>query len=237
MDWLFEIQRSINEAVNHLIGSFAESRDSNTLLIMLPLGIMFGAVHALTPGHSKIVLASYLVGSRLALTRSAMVAGALALTHIASAVVLALLAAPLITRTIGAAGRAPAIETFSRGVLALIGVWLIVRAVRHRPHLHREGIMVGVVAGLVPCPLTLFAMFLALSKGVLLAGLTFAAAMMIGVALTLIGVAAVTVLARDRTLAAMGRHGASVERLSRALDFATGILLMAAGLIAAGSGL
>ena len=34
--------------------------------------------------------------------------------------------------------------------------------------------MVGVIAGLVPCPLTLFAMFLALSRGVPEAGLTFA---------------------------------------------------------------
>jgi nickel/cobalt exporter len=213
MDWVFEIQRSINEAVNHLIGSFAETRDWSALLIVLPLGIVFGAVHAITPGHSKIVLASYLVGSRLAFTRSAMVAGALALTHIASAVVLALLAAPLITRTIGAAGRAPAIEVFSRGALALIGIWLIVRAVRHRPHIHREGVMVGVVAGLVPCPLTLFAMFLALSKGVVVAGLTFPAAMMIGAALTLTGVATVTVLARDRTLALNDKPIVQIQHL------------------------
>ena len=112
---LIDLQRSIHDAVNGLIGGFAATRDWRSLLIVLPLGIAFGAVHALTPGHSKIVLASYLVGSRLALTRSAMVAGALALTHIASAVVLALLAAPLITRTIGGAGRTPTIEAFSAG--------------------------------------------------------------------------------------------------------------------------
>jgi len=235
MQILFDLQRGIHDAVNGLIGGFAETRDWRSFLIVLPLGIVFGAVHALTPGHSKIVLASYLVGSRLALARGAMVAGALALTHIASAVVLALLAAPLIDRTIGNAGRAPTIEILSRGILALIGVWLIVRAVRHRPHVHGEGVMVGVVAGLVPCPLTLFAMFLALSKGVLAAGLTFAAAMMIGVGFTLICVAMATVFARDRTLALIGRHGASIERISRTLDFATGVLLLAIGALAVGA--
>jgi ABC-type nickel/cobalt efflux system permease component RcnA len=35
------------------------------LVLILPLGIAFGAVHALTPGHGKTVLASSLVGSRL----------------------------------------------------------------------------------------------------------------------------------------------------------------------------
>ena len=232
MQTLLDIQRLIHDAVTGLIGAFAESRDWRSLLIVLPLGIAFGVVHALTPGHSKIVLASYLVGSRLAMTRSAMVAGALALTHIASAVVLALLAAPLISRTIGGAGRAPAIEAFSRGLLALIGIWLVVRAIRHRPHVHAEGVMVGVVAGLVPCPLTLFAMFLALSKGVIAAGLTFAAAMMIGVAITLSCVAIATVVARDSALAIMNRHGASAERVSRGLDFITGLLLLVIGVVA-----
>src|SRR5829696_1876567 len=43
------------------------------------------------------VLASYLVGSRLAVLRGIGVAGALALTHVGSAVVLALAAAPILT--------------------------------------------------------------------------------------------------------------------------------------------
>ena len=95
-----------------------------------------------------------------------------------------------------------------------------------------RGAIVGVAAGLVPCPLTLFAMFLALSKGVLVAGLTFAAAMVLGVGLTLVVVATFTVLARERMLSIFGRHGASVEHISRTLDFATGGLLLVIGALA-----
>ena len=49
--------------------------------------------------------------------------------------------------------------------------------------------MVGVIAGLTPCPLTLFAMFFALARGVPEAGLTFAFSMMLGLGLTLMAVA------------------------------------------------
>src|SRR5688572_6348543 len=99
-----------------------------------------------------------LAGSRLAVLRSFGVAGALALTHVGSAVILAFLALPLITRTLAGPGQAPALENISRGLLALIGLWLMIRAMRGRSHNHDEGtgIMVGVIAGLVPCPLTLF---------------------------------------------------------------------------------
>ena len=42
------------------------------------------------------------------------VAGVLSLTHVGSAVIIALVAAPLVTRTLGGVGRAPAMEMLSR---------------------------------------------------------------------------------------------------------------------------
>ena len=46
----------------------------------------------------------------------------------------------------------------------------------------------------------------------------FAAAMMLGVGLTLGGIAALTVVARERVVAFVARHGGSVETASRALE-------------------
>jgi ABC-type nickel/cobalt efflux system permease component RcnA len=154
------------------------------------------------------------------------VAAALALTHVGSAVLLAFVAASLVTRTLGGVGRAPSLEVLSRGLLVAIGAWLIVRAWRGREHPHGEGLAVGVVAGLVPCPLTLFAMFFALSRGVPEAGLVFAAAMMLGILTTLATVALLTVLMRDRLVAFTTRHGASMQKLTRLLDGAAGALLI-----------
>ena len=229
MDFLVGLQRWINASITADLSAFAATRDWLALLAVLPFGIAFGAVHALTPGHGKTVLASYLVGSRLAVLRALAVAGALALTHVGSAVVLALAAAPILTRTLGGVGRAPVLEDISRGLLALIGLWFLFRALRGRTHEHREGIVVGVVAGLVPCPLTLFAMFLALSRGVPEAGLTFAVAMMLGVGATLCSVATLTVLAREWMVLLISRHGGSVERASRFLEAVTGVALVVIG--------
>jgi nickel/cobalt transporter (NicO) family protein len=229
MDFLVGLQRWINATITADLSAFAATRNWFALLAVLPFGIAFGAVHALTPGHGKTVLASYLVGSRLAVLRALTVAGALALTHVGSAVVLALAAAPILTRTLGGVGRAPVLEDISRGLLAVIGLWFLFRALRGRTHQHREGIAVGIVAGLVPCPLTLFAMFLALSRGVPEAGLTFALAMMVGVGLTLGAVATLTVLAREWVIVFVSRHGGSIERASRFLQAATGVALVVIG--------
>jgi ABC-type nickel/cobalt efflux system permease component RcnA len=89
--------------------------------------------------------------------------------------------------------------------------------------------MVGVVAGLIPCPLTLFTMFFALSRGVPEAGLTFALAMMLGVGLTLGFVALLSVLARDWLTGILAHNGASLDRLGRGLDALAGVVLVIIG--------
>jgi ABC-type nickel/cobalt efflux system permease component RcnA len=170
------------------------------------------------------------VGARLAPLRGLTVAGVLALTHVGTAVALALAAAPIVTMTLGGAGRAPLLENVSRGLLAAIGLWFLIRAFRGRVHEHREGVIVGVIVGLVPCPLTLFAMFFAISRGVPEAGLVFAAAMMGGIALTLGAVALLTVIAREWSVAFVQRHGGSIDKVARVLEGATGIALIWIGL-------
>jgi ABC-type nickel/cobalt efflux system permease component RcnA len=118
------------------------------------------------------------------------------------------------------------LELESRGILIAIGLWLIFRAWRGRGHPHGEGLAVGFVAGLIPCPLTLFAMFYALSRGAPEAGLVFAFAMMLGVLFTLAVVAVLTIVTRDRLMSLIARHGASMLLLSRVLDGVSGALLI-----------
>jgi ABC-type nickel/cobalt efflux system permease component RcnA len=229
MQILVELQRWVYGSITTYLDSFSATGDWQALTSVLPLGIVFGAIHALTPGHGKTILASYLVGSRLAVLKSVGVAGVLSVTHVASAVLLALVGAPLVSRTIVGAGRSEILEDVSRGLIALIGMWLVIRALRGRQHLQGEGLAVGFVAGLVPCPLTLFVMFLSLSRGVPEAGLTFALAMLLGISLTLASVAAATTLARDRVAHLIERHGKSVDRLARALDATAGAFLVVIG--------
>lgn len=233
LHWLASVQQWIYDLVGGYLKAFAASGDWSALATVLPLGIVFGAVHALTPGHSKTLLASYVVGSPLVAVRALAVSSLLAITHVLSAVLIALFFSELMTRTLVGAGRAPAVEDLSRGILVVIGALFVVRALlggsinRYGP---REGYAVGVAAGLIPCPLTLFVMVLALSRGVPEAGLAFALAMMIGVGLTLGMVSLFAVAGRGVLAAAMERFGTSVGVMARLLDGLAGLLLVALGL-------
>lgn len=228
---LVGLQTAIKQNISRDLSAFAQSRDWMQLAFVFPLGIVFGAVHALTPGHSKTILTSYVVGSGATVVRAAAVAAILSVTHILSAVVIGTLALPLVGRTLSDAGRAPLLEDLSRGLVAAIGLWLIVRSLKRDDHPHNESALFGVFAGMIPCPLTLFAMVMAISRGVPEAGLVFALAMLLGVAFTLSVVAMLSVYARDRLQHVLANHGAKVGTVSRLLEGATGVLLVAAGAI------
>lgn len=233
MEFLVEIQTWIHSAVSENLGAFGTSGSTWLLLGFVPLGALFGAIHALTPGHGKTILASYLVGAQSSVAGGAGVAGLLSAVHVGSAVVLALLGAPLLARTIVGAGRSDAIEAVSYVLLVLIGVWLVARAFLGQRHVHdREGWLVAVVAGLVPCPLTLFVMVLALSRGIPEAGLSFAIGMLLGIALTLSLVAAATVFMRDAVAGLLVRHGPKVAFVGRLLEGVSGGLLVLFGALA-----
>jgi ABC-type nickel/cobalt efflux system permease component RcnA len=150
----------------------------------------------------------------------------LSFTHVTIAVLIAALSLPLVSIALGSVGRAPLLEDVSRGLLGLIGVWMIWRAFRHGHHHHKhEGEAVGVMAGLIPCPLTLFAMTFAISKGVPVAGILFAITMMAGVALTLSCVAVLSILFRERLVHFFDSRPRLFDIISRTIEGIAGLIL------------
>lgn len=59
-------QRAISTLLGDRIIDFAHDSGWLSLIVILPMGIAFGAAYASTPGHGKAVLAAYVAGTRSA---------------------------------------------------------------------------------------------------------------------------------------------------------------------------
>ncbi|RWC88743.1 ABC transporter permease [Mesorhizobium sp. M00.F.Ca.ET.151.01.1.1] len=224
---LVEFQRTIYLALAEQIKLLSAGGGWLAFMAFLPMGVLFGAAHALTPGHSKAVLATYLAGSEAKVARGLLVSLTLSFTHVTIAVLIAVLSLPLVSIALGSVGRAPLLEDISRGLLGLIGAWMVWRALRHRHHHKHEGEVVGVMAGLVPCPLTLFVMTFAIVRGVPVAGLLFAGTMMIGVAITLCSVAVLSILLRESLMHFVESRPRLFDAITRAIEGIAGAALVA----------
>lgn len=221
-------QREIYLALADQIKLLSTGRDWLAFAAFLPMGVVFGAAHALTPGHSKAVLATYLAGSDAKVSRGLLTSITLSLTHVTIAVLIALFSLPLVSIALGSVGRAPQLEAVSRGLLGAIGLWMVWRALcradAHHPH---EGGAFGFMAGLIPCPLTLFVMTFAISRGVPVAGLMFAVTMMFGVALTLSAVAIVAIFFRQQLVHLFATRPRLISAVSRTIEGIAGVVLVA----------
>jgi ABC-type nickel/cobalt efflux system permease component RcnA len=224
--WLVAVQREISAEVARMLRAYAETGDWQALLSFLPAGIAIGAAHALTPGHSKTVLALFVAGSGLRPAEALRTAAILSNVHISMSVAIVLLSLPVVSLARGEAGRALLLEDLSRGLLGVVGVWLVISSLRTpRPHVH-GGTAFGVAAGLIPCPLTLFIMTFAAARGVPEAGLAFAGMMLVGVALVLGTVATVASLTRAGFEAPLAAYGSALSLSARIMLGLTGAALI-----------
>jgi nickel/cobalt exporter len=226
---VIDIQRDIYLALAEHIKAFAAGGSWGAFLAFLPLGVVFGAVHALTPGHSKSILATYLTGSSAGVGRGLSVSLALSFTHVTMAVIIAWFSLPLVSRMLGSAGDTPTLENISRGLLGIIGLWMLWNAFFRPAHTHGEGegLAVGMMAGLIPCPLTLFVMSFAMSRGVPVAGLLFAVVMMFGVMVTLSATALTVIVFRQQVTRLLIEKPRLIAGLSKGIEAAAGFILAA----------
>lgn len=127
--------RSLFDRV-HDHGLTALFDSSAGLGVLLFLAALFGAAHALTPGHGKTMVAAYLVGERGTVFHAVLLGLIVTVTHTGAVILLAwLLAAHLPTTS---AATAAATVGFVGGFLILIvGAWLFLQRIRNRPdHVH-----------------------------------------------------------------------------------------------------
>jgi nickel/cobalt exporter len=172
-------------------------------------------VHAFMPGHGKVALVSYYVGRPAQLLGGVASSAVPILTHIGSAVILVLAGFTVIRTTLGGVGRAPAFEASSAVLVMSVGLWLLVRALRHQHVSESSSGWVAFATGLVPCPLTTFIMVYSVANGVLVPGLLITAAMAVGMIITILLFVSGAILLRERALRFFERTAQGERRQER----------------------
>jgi ABC-type nickel/cobalt efflux system permease component RcnA len=229
MTSLIAIQHWLYSGIASGLGQVAAG-DSRAVFAAMVAAVLFGAIHALMPGHGKTVLVSYHLGQEAKL-RDGLANGAiLALTHVGIAVVLVLSGFVVISKVFAFGGRTPEFEAASGVFIALIGGFLLWRSLRgHDHHATIDGKTLALVTGLIPCPLTTFIMTYALAKGMSAAGLTVTAAMTVGMTATIGGLALTAAFARDRFMGLLARTESWRHRVGTMLEVGSSVMVLAFG--------
>ncbi|MBN9448879.1 MAG: ABC transporter permease [Bosea sp.] len=228
MEWLASLQRGLHADALAALKALPDAGLSG-LPALLGAAFVFGLLHALLPGHGKTLLTARFAGS-------GKLSGALAasviviVTHVGMAIILVLSGAAILRKTLVGAGRAPALEQFSNGLIVAVGLWLLWRAMR--PHQHEttgSGPMLAFVGGLVPCPLTTFIMSYAVMNGLVGAGLLLSGAFASGMIITVVAFPLLAVLFRARLVALLDRTDGWRRHAGFGLEIAAALAIVTLG--------
>ena len=182
------------------------SLSAGLVLVGMAVAFALGALHALSPGHGKTIVAAYLVGSQSSARHAVLLGAVVTLTHTGTVFLLGF-ATLFLSRLVMPEKIYPLFGTLSGLAIVWVGASLFVsrlRAARKgRQHEHRfalEGeasfgslLALGASGGLVPCPSALVLLLSSVALGRIGIGLTLLVAFSLGLAVVLvaIGIAAV----------------------------------------------
>ena len=222
--------RSGDGGFTKLFDEAAAGRGVLVLLLLAAFG--WGALHALSPGHGKAMVAAYLVGTR-GTRRDAVVLGvAVTVTH-----TIGVFALGLVTLALSAYVLPEQLYPWLNLVSALLVLGVgaaVLRRRRHHHHHHhhhvtnRSILAMGASAGLIPCPSALVVLLGAIAQHRTGLGLVLITAFSLGLAATLTGLGILVVRAARVPLPP--RAAAVIPALSAALIVLVGIVMTAKAL-------
>lgn len=198
--------------------------DMGGALVLTGLAVAFGlgAVHALSPGHGKTIVAAYLVGSRGTVRHALLLGAVVTFTHTVSVFALGL-GTLFLSQYVLPDRIAPVLGVISGISIVWIGAVLLLKRLRvlsghghthshghdhahpHEhvhPHEHGEVstgslIALGASGGLVPCPSALVLLLSAVAVSRVALGLVLLVAFSAGLAAVLMAIGVVALYARQ----------------------------------------
>jgi ABC-type nickel/cobalt efflux system permease component RcnA len=223
-----DTQRDVQNAMAAALRGL-RAGEAGALATLWGLCFAYGFVHAAGPGHGKLVIGGYGAGSRVTARRLAGLALGASLAQAASAIILVYFAALVLGWGRGQmTGLADdVLAPLSYGLIGAVGLWLLVRGLRHlRPRHAQDGdvcatcghahgptqaqaeavntwrdalVVIGTIA-VRPCTGALFLLILTWRFGIDYAGIIGAFVMGLGTASITILVAVASVGLRNSTL-------------------------------------
>ena len=207
------------------------------LALLLLTAFAWGALHALSPGHGKAMVAAYLVGARGTARHAVALGATVTITHTAGVFALGVVALGL-SEYVLPEDLYPWLNLVSGLLVLVVGAYVLRKNLRRRTHHHHHhhhhpeslswrGILaMGTAAGLIPCPSALVVLLGAIAQGQIALGMVMIVAFSLGLATTLT-VLGIAVVSAGRALSRLNVP----NRIVTALPAVSALLIVGVGVV------
>lgn len=256
---MITFQREANEQIATHMNAIESGQSITAFLVGLGIAFVYGTIHALGPGHGKFVIMSYFMGRDVRVKRGLVMALQMAVVHVIAAVVIVWFADAVLKASFGVGlAEVPGVRASSFLIITAIGLYMLYQAVRtslgyidatehghshgdaHRhtaghshSHSHsKEGGLLALAAGMVPCPGAVLIMLYAVANDMIYPGFLLVVAMSVGIGLTISVLGVGAIVARQimtRVMESSG--GGAVARFRSVSSYAGAIAVTTIGTV------
>jgi ABC-type nickel/cobalt efflux system permease component RcnA len=237
-------QRQLNQALSRELRRLRGGEVTGAALGVAWIAFLYGVLHAVGPGHGKLVVSSLFLARHVRLRTALGISWLVSVLQTMSSIAIVTVVAFALGRGgFDALHDSRRIELICYGLIALIGLVMLTDALRevwvHRRRAeglsgHGQRVASGglvLATGLTPCASAIIILLFALGQGVYLVGVAASLVMAVGMGLTvsLVGLAAVA--ARRGTLRIAGPSSAPAYWIGSALSIAGAAAIAGVGLL------
>jgi nickel/cobalt exporter len=241
-------QQHLNQKMARLTREARETGSLRPLLSLIMIAFLYGVLHAVGPGHGKVVATSYLISRGKKLGEGILLGNLIAFFHGLSAVLLVVAVQFVLKR--GVAGPLESVtrttQLISYSLIVLLGAGLLTRSLLswsrqarndgsnpERGLKERKGgpLAMALAVGMIPCPGVVLVMLFCLSLNLVGLGLLLAFFLILGMAVTISAAGLAGLAGKNLALEALERRRRLTETIEWGIEATASILVMAFGLL------
>ena len=199
-----EIQQELNAAIS---STFREIGDGNSLvpvLTILGIAFIYGVVHALGPGHGKLLVSSYFLRNNRSYKEAFKMGYLISIIHTISALSISFVLYYLLEVVFSQTFQEVSFYMTKISALLIIGVGIYLFFEQHKEHFaanstQRSDLSIALSAGVIPCPGVMTIILFSILIGNISVGIAAAVFMSAGMGLTISLSAIVATATRSQT--------------------------------------
>lgn len=240
MTVILPVIKHYDSVMRQSLSVFTSSITPATLTTFFGVAMFYGFLHSAAPGHGKAIITTYFLNHEEKVSSALILAGVMATVH----AIVSFAVSFLIATMVGSIEEYFKLEIrgFLVGISGLLimgmGLFLFFHEMGHHKHHHdhcshdcsmakySSPAMMGMMAGMVPCPVTIFLMTFSIANDITLAGVVAVLGLSAGMFLLVAVIGIAVVLGRGKIL--QGLHylfSEEVEKISGILELISAAII------------
>ncbi len=251
MKTFIELLRHFDNNLNELLRKLVEDFNIVSFLAIISISFIYGVIHSIGPGHGKALVFSYFIKEKHPVRKSFFMSALISFIHTGSAIILALLFYFVLTGIKGMFRiKVQGYFMIASGVMiTIIGMIFLIHKLLRKGTVRGEEknielnnnskrtnfVLIGISAGIVPCPVALMISIFTLSNNIFYVGVFSVISMSFGMFFLIFVVGLISIKLRSGLFEISEKFLKRGETFSTIIEYISIILIIIIGIAMFGS--